>query len=128
MKMKIQVKFIIFIAIVVILVGGFGVYSFLKPVPPSKLDGFAQCLKSSGAEFYGAFWCSHCKEQKDLFGSSFKYLPYIECANKDNSQKQVCIDKKIEGYPTWVFKDGTRESGKMELTTLAQKTQCLLPE
>ena len=126
--MKTQVKFIIFIVIVIILVGGFGIYSALKPVPPSKLDGFAQCLKSSGAEFYGAFWCPHCQEQKAEFGTSAKYLPYIECSKPDNSQTQVCIDKKIESYPTWYFKDGTSQNGRLTLQTLADKTQCVLPQ
>ena len=126
--MKTQVKFIIFIVVVVILVGGFGIYYSFKPEAPSKLDGFAQCLKSSGAEFYGAFWCSHCQDQKKEFGASAKYLPYIECSNPDNSQMQVCVDKKIEGYPTWIFKDESRLSGKLELTTLAEKTACVLPQ
>lgn len=73
---------------------------------PSKYDQFAQALKSNGAVFYGAFWCPHCQAQKAEFGSSVKYLPYVECSNPDRSQIQVCIDKKIEGYPSWTFKDG----------------------
>lgn len=126
--MKTQLKFIIFIAAVVIIVGGFGLYQAFKPVPPSKLDGFAECLKTSGAEFYGAFWCPHCQEQKAEFGTSAKYLPYIECSNPDQSQTQICIDKKIESYPTWYFKDGTSQSGKLELQTLTDKTGCVLPK
>lgn len=126
--MKTQTKFIIFVAVVVLLIGSFGVYYAFKPAPISKLDGFAQCINSSGAKFYGAFWCSHCKDQKDIFASSAKYLPYIECADKDNTQAQVCIDNKIEGYPTWTFKDESRLSGKLELATLAEKTQCILPK
>ncbi|MFA5827625.1 MAG: thioredoxin domain-containing protein [Candidatus Paceibacterota bacterium] len=123
-----QTKFIIFIVLVVFLVGGFGIYTGTKSQNGGKLDGFAQCIKSSGAEFYGAFWCVHCQEQKTEFGSSKQYLPYIECANSDNTQIQICIDKKIEGYPTWVFKDGSRLSGKLSLETLAEKTQCILPQ
>ena len=126
--MQTKTKFIIFMILVVVLIGGFGLYTSLKLQPPSKLDGFAQCLKSSGAEFYGAFWCVHCQEQKDEFGSAKQYLPYIECSNPDNTQIQICIDKKIEGYPTWVFADGTSLSGKLSLETLAEKTQCVLPQ
>ncbi|MCX6753767.1 MAG: hypothetical protein NTV03_01795 [Candidatus Nomurabacteria bacterium] len=87
--MKTQVKFIIFIVAVVVLVGGFGVYSAFKSAPPSKLDGFAQCLKTGGAEFYGAFWCPHCQEQKA---------------------------------------EGTSQNGRLTLQTLADKTQCVLPQ
>lgn len=126
--MKTQVKFTIFIAIVIVLIGGFGLYSALKPTPPSKLDGFAQCLKTAGAEFYGAFWCTHCQEQKEDFGTSAKYLPYIECSKSNNSQMQVCIDNKIESYPTWRFKDGTSQTGRLSLQVLAEKTQCVLPQ
>jgi hypothetical protein len=120
--------FVIFVVGVVLLVGGLGIFLNKKSIAPSKLDGFAQCLAASGAEFYGAFWCPHCQDQKALFGSSSKYLPYVECSNTDNTQKQICIDKKIEGYPTWIFKDGSILNGKIELQTLADKTQCLLPQ
>lgn len=126
--MQTKTKFSIFIVLVIIIVGGLGLYMSLKPQAPSKLDGFAQCLKTSGAEFYGAFWCPHCQEQKAEFGSSEQYLPYIECANPDNTQTQICTDKKIEGYPTWIFKDGSIVGGKMLLEALAEKTECVLPQ
>ncbi len=31
-----------------------------------------------GAQMYGAFWCSHCAEQKEAFGKGAP-LPYVEC-------------------------------------------------
>lgn len=126
--MSTQTKFIFFIVLIVIIVGGLGVYFGLKPEKQGVLDEFTQCLASSGAEFYGAFWCPHCQEQKAEFGSSKQYLPYIECSNPDNSQKQICIDKKIESYPTWIFSDGTSLLGKLSLETLRDKTQCILPQ
>ena len=123
-----KTKFIIFIVIVVLIVGGFGFFMSKSSIGPNRLDGFAQCLKTSGAEFYGAFWCPHCQSQKALFGSSKQYLPYVECSNADNTQTQACIDKKIESYPTWIFKDGSKLQGELQLQTLAEKTQCLLPQ
>ena len=120
--------FIIFVVVVVLIVGGLGIFLNKPSKESSKLDGFAQCLKQSGAEFYGAFWCPHCQEQKAEFGSSKQYLPYVECSNTDNTQKQICIDKKIESYPTWIFKDGSILSGKQDLKVLADKTQCVLPQ
>ncbi len=126
--MQTKTKFVIFVIIVVILVGGVGIYFGLNTQKPNRLEGFAQCLASSGARFYGAFWCPHCQEQKAEFGSSAKYLPYIECSNPDNSQTQICKDKKIESYPTWIFKDGSILSGKQTLQTLANKTACVLPQ
>lgn len=102
------------------------------PTGPGKYDVFAQCLKDKGAVFYGAFWCPHCQAQKKLFGSSAKFLPYVECSNPaGNAQTQICIDKKIAGYPTWDLADGTRLSNENEagitLETLATKTACELP-
>lgn len=120
-------KFVVVILLVIVLVVVLGVFAN-KPAGPSKYAPLAQCLKDSGAEFYGAFWCPHCQAQKAAFGSAKKLLPYIECSNADKSQTQICIDKKIEGYPTWIFKDGTRLSGEVSMETLAEKTQCVLPE
>jgi len=125
--MKIKL-FIIFVVGTIVIIGGLGYFINKPKKGPSNLAPFAQCLKDSGAVFYGAFWCPHCQEQKALFGSSKDLLPYVECSNTDNTQTQICKDKKIEGYPTWIFKDGSQVSGKMELATLAEKTQCLLPQ
>ncbi len=95
---------------------------------PSKLDGFAQCLKDKGAVFYGAFWCSHCNDQKKMFGTAKRLLPYVECSTPDGKgQRAVCAEKKIEGYPAWDFADGMRESGSLSLVRLAEKTGCVLP-
>lgn len=124
--MRTQTKFIIFIVLVVFLIGGFGVYASFKP---GKLDDFAKCLNDSGAKFYGTFWCSHCQAQKKEFGKSAQYLPYIECSTPDGqSQLDICKNANIEGYPTWVFADGSRQSGELPLETLRDKTQCVLPQ
>ena len=86
---------------------------------PGKLDGFAQCLKDKGAVFYGAFWCSHCNDQKDMFGKSVKFLPYVECSTPDGKgQLDVCRDKNVSGYPAWDFSDGTRVPGTLSLEEL----------
>lgn len=104
MKSK-QAKFILATVIIIILVVGIGVFAN-KSKGPGKFDEFAKALKERGVEFYGAFWCPHCQTQKAQFGSSKVYLPYIECSNPDQSVTKVCLDAKIESYPTWKFKDG----------------------
>jgi hypothetical protein len=96
---------------------------------PGKYDAFAQCLKDKGATFYGAFWCPHCQAQKKMFGTSAKLLPYVECSTADaGAQTQICIDKKVQSYPTWEFADGTRLTGEIPLAQLAEKTSCVLPD
>ena len=117
--------------VVLILFVAFVVWLIMAPkrVVASKLDGFATCIVNSGATFYGAFWCPHCQAQKKLFGTSERLLPYVECSTPDgNGQTKVCIDKKITGYPTWVFKDGSILTGEVPLATLAEKTSCSLPQ
>ena len=95
----------------------------------SVYDAFATCVKNSGAIFYGTFWCPHCQATKDLFGTSASLLPYVECSTADGKgQTQICTDKKIQGYPTWIFADGTTLSGEQSLSTLANKTSCNLPQ
>jgi len=100
-------KFIVLIAGIIILVLGIG-FIATKAQGPGKYDEFAKALKSGGAEFYGAFWCPHCQAQKTAFGSSKQYLPYVECSNPDQSVTAICKEKKIESYPTWMFKDGVK--------------------
>ncbi|GAB2216088.1 hypothetical protein Droror1_Dr00023855 [Drosera rotundifolia] len=83
----------------------------------------AKHLRSIGAKVYGAFWCSHCLEQKEIFGAeAAKLLDYVECF-PDGYRKGVKIDKLcanagIEGFPTWVI-NGQVLSGEKELSELA---------
>ena len=131
MKKK-QFKKLALIIIPVILIIIIAVFIGLRTAnkkTEGKLDDFAKCLKDKGLVLYGAFWCTHCHDQKELFGTSQQYLPYVECSTPDaNSQLQICQDKNIPGYPTWIMPDGSRESGGLSLETLAQKSGCTLPQ
>jgi thiol-disulfide isomerase/thioredoxin len=119
----------------VVVVGGgllFAVKTMNREAPgekiPGQYDTFAQCLKDSGAIFYGAFWCPHCQDQKKEFGNSEKLLPYVECSTPDmKEQTAICKEKGVMSYPTWIFKDDSRLSGKVEWSVLAEKTSCALP-
>ncbi len=96
-------------------------------VPKGEYTSFATCIADSGAQFYGAFWCPHCKEQKELFGDAAAQLPYVECAQGgENAQVQRCLDEKVESYPTWKFANGTARVGKLTLEELAEQTNCAL--
>jgi hypothetical protein len=64
-------------------------------------------LKKIGAKMYGAYWCSHCHEQKQLFGREAvkKSFNYVECHESGlNPQVELCKAEGIEGYPTWSIK------------------------
>jgi len=60
-------------------------------------------LEALDAHFYGAFWCSHCYDQKEALGrEAMAKIPYVECSKDGyNSQTALCKEKKVPGYPTW---------------------------
>jgi glutaredoxin len=86
---------------------------------PSTL-ALAEKLTASGAVMYSAYWCPHCHEQKELFGKeATARLKVIECApDGQNSQAELCQQKKIEGYPSWEI-NGQLDSGVKPLQKLA---------
>lgn len=115
------------IAIVIVVVFA-AVYFFIRHKQTSRLDAFAQCLTAKQAKMYGAFWCPHCEDQKEKFGSSFQYAPYIECGIKGSKGiATVCTDAGIQRFPTWVFADGARAEGEHDLEFLSVQTGCSLP-
>jgi thiol-disulfide isomerase/thioredoxin len=115
------------VGLAIILAIGLSYFNEQADTGPGQYDELAQCLTQKGAKFYGAFWCPHCREQKKVFGNSAKLLPYVECSTPDaTGQLQICIDKKIEGYPAWEFADGTFVTHGMTPQELADKTSCPL--
>jgi len=116
------------VALVLVIVA-WGIYYFAyyrKPV--STLDGFAKCVTKSGAKMYGAWWCPHCADQKELFGFAFQYVNYIECSPKgQKTENDTCKQAGVKNFPTWQFYDGTRLEGTLQLKELSGKTACKLP-
>ncbi len=119
---------VIFLAVLFGAYVSYSTYTGSRPLPAGVLSSFVDCIKSKSIVFYGAFWCPHCQRTKAMFGDSAKDLPYVECSTPDGqSQTQVCIDKKIAEYPTWMLADGTTFSGEHTLQELSDKFQCPLP-
>lgn len=124
-----QSSYYLYGAAVLVVVGliVFAANSTIGQNAPSPYDDFASCLTTAGVSMYGAWWCPHCEQQKDLFGSAFDHVNYVECSTAARTMNQTCKDAGIEGYPTWEFSDGSRASGEQSLETLAQKSGCALP-
>jgi hypothetical protein len=112
-----------------LILAAFGVVVYLElRKRGTRLDGFAQCVAAKQAKMYGAYWCPHCAEQKEMFESSFKYVPYVECGVPGSrDEAQVCKDAGIKHFPTWEFAGGERQEGTEPLSLLATKTGCSLP-
>nr|GLL38554.1 thiol-disulfide oxidoreductase LTO1 [Ipomoea trifida] len=84
----------------------------------------AKHLSSIGAKMYGAFWCSHCQYQKQMFGQeAAELLNYVECfpngVKKGTNMALECALVKIEGFPMWVI-NGEVLNGDQELSELAK--------
>lgn len=79
-------------------------------------------LKDAGARMYGAFWCGHCYEQKQILGKeAMKEFPYVECFPDGWSpgveMAPACKSAGLNGFPTWVIGD-TRLEGEQSIDTL----------
>lgn len=81
----------------------------------------ANHLKQIDAKMYGAYWCPHCHEQKQLFGkTAFSQVTYVECdPGGVNPQPDLCKTVGIRNYPTWEI-NGQLHPGTKDLPTLAQ--------
>jgi|GEM_PF-1562720 len=85
--------------------------------------GLVEHLVVRNVQFYGAYWCGHCQQQKSLFGAvAAAKLPYIECAaDGEKSQRQLCKSMNIQMFPTWVI-DGKYFTGTKDLKEIAKLT------
>ncbi len=107
---------------VTILIGIFFVkLSLIGETVNGELDNFAQCLTDVGLKMYGTEWCSHCKNQKKLFGNSFTFVDYTDC----DKSRGVCSAEGIQGYPTWKI-NGQSYPGEQSLDRLASLSGCEL--
>lgn len=121
-------KVSVFVAVGLIILAFLFFFFSLKQNNSGKLDSFVICLKDKGATIYGTFWCTHCLSQKKIFGSSERFLPYIECSTADGKgQAQACKDKHIVSYPTWTFTNSATVSAELSLKDLSDRTGCQLP-
>jgi hypothetical protein len=71
---------------------------------------------------YGAFWCSHCFEQRQAFGvAAAADLPYVECYPAGFSRgvgpAPACVAAGVEGFPSWVV-GGERLEGEQSFDEL----------
>jgi uncharacterized membrane protein len=101
-----------------------------KDPPPTLSTSSRRSLELSSslaaldAKMYGAYWCSHCYEQKEALGKeAMQQIPYVECSKEGtNSQTKLCRDKKIPGYPTWEI-GGKLFPGEQALDELEELVQ-----
>jgi hypothetical protein len=113
-----------------VVVALFAIVAVIARHQAHRYDAFAKCLTDRHVIMYGAYWCPHCTEQKEKFGASFEYAPYVECGVQGNTraEQQVCKDAGIKHFPTWQFPPtGEREERVFSLQELSDRTGCSLP-
>lgn len=92
-------------------------------------DPLTKCMTENGVTMYGSFRCGVCARTRKMFGSSFQYVKEIECHPQgENPQTELCIEKGIEGTPTWVLEqDGEelkRYTGFLSIKELREFSGC----
>lgn len=103
--------------LVIVLVGIFYINKNItgNVIESGEHDEFAQYLTGQGVKMYGTEWCSHCKNQKKLFGNSFQYIDFVDC----DKNKQECLTAGVQGYPTWKI-NGQNYPGEQSFEKLSQ--------
>jgi len=117
MKLSYFVFFMMISVFLVSLTGCTGSYQ----VEDGKYDAFAQCLTEKEVVMYGTDWCSHCQNQKAMFGSSFEYVDFVDC----EISNLVCSNAGIKGYPTWNI-EGNNYPGEQSFNRLSELSGCKL--
>jgi hypothetical protein len=92
-----------------------------------RYDAFAQCMAAKQVKMYGAYWCSHCADQKEMLGRSYRFV-YEECGVPGSHEEQKkCSDLGVKLFPTWQFSDGALAPGVFSLRDLSLRSECNLP-
>ncbi|HWZ79188.1 MAG TPA: hypothetical protein VNX87_21770 [Candidatus Sulfotelmatobacter sp.] len=119
-------KVILYVVVAALFVGAYLAGRYYKN---HKYDSFARCLATRNARMYGLYWCPHCADQKHEFGSSFHYVPYIECASENDPHELTlaCKAAGVKLFPSWQFGAEPPKEGVLTLQELSQKTGCSLP-
>lgn len=96
---------------------------WIGPREDPRLAALAKHLDSTGAKFYGAFWCPVCQQQKDRFGAAQTHLPYVECSpnGRTGPVAFACVSENISNYPTWVIR-GQRYTEILDTEELARRS------
>ncbi len=113
------ITFGIIVAIIVVFVTGCAGGEASIVSVPGPFDKIAQCLTENGVVLYQTSWCPHCKNQKEMFGTSLQFVTMVDC----DEDKEACIEAGVRGYPTWII-DGKQYPGTREVENLAEIAGC----
>ena len=105
---------------VIIILAGVGYWKLTgRTVGIQNYDDFAKCLTEKGVIMYGSEYCSHCSNQKEMFGDSFQYINYVECSENP----ELCTEMGILAIPTWYI-NGNLYTGEKTIQELSNLSGC----
>lgn len=115
------------IVVIMIAAGILGYWFFYSgnsetPGGGSAKEQLAACLTNQEITLYGLPTCSHCQEQKELFGEAFEHVDYVDCSEEET----LCQNKGVSLVPTWEI-EGEMIEGKKTLEELAELSGCEYP-
>jgi hypothetical protein len=95
----------------------------------TRAVALAEKLQALDAKMYGAYWCSHCIDQKELFGKqAFSKIQYVECSKDGvNTNFAMCKANDVPGYPSWQIQ-GKLYPGEQELDELEDLVQSIVQQ
>lgn len=96
--------------------------------PAPDLVQFAKDLSAAGVQYFGAYWCPACTQQKELFEDGQNELPFFEVTNPDRTLNALGQAEAITQFPTWKFPDGTVVSGVQSLAQLSALSGLAIPQ
>jgi len=79
----------------------------------------AECLAAKNATVYVSKYCSHCADQKAMFGNAFTLLNSTDCIDFP----EACRVAGVVSLPTWDIND-TRYEGTQTLEQLMERAGC----
>jgi glutaredoxin len=92
-----------------------------------RYDAMAKCMASKEVKMYGAYWCPHCTDQKEILGEAYRFV-YVECGVPgSHAEAEQCTEQGVKVFPTWRFQDGALKPGVFSAEELSDKTGCGLP-
>lgn len=107
------ITLVIFILIIIIATLSFTI----KPKNHTNQE-LAKCI-GERSTLYLQLGCSHCEDQKNLFGENYQYLNVVDCFY----DPQECTNNNIEATPTWKIK-GNLYKGFQTIEELKSLTEC----
>ncbi|MBT3395267.1 hypothetical protein HOA59_02360 [archaeon] len=101
LKRGINIALVLFIAIIVAALTLTQINNITGATIIKERTNTAKCLAEEGAALYITKNCPICEEQKRIFGTSFRYINYVDCSKNEEN----CKKTGITSYPTWIIYD-----------------------